>query len=110
MIGIMPWLMWDLCPNFEALPAVTKDKKLVTGPRRASQRSPRNSSGRLSRDAARSCTPLAFGLSSRSSQRFGRINMRGFLSPPLEVVGKGPKLTCNRSVGQGLGSTKQSLC
>jgi hypothetical protein len=58
----------------------------------------------------RSCTPLAFSVSSRSSERFGRINMRGFLSSPLVVVGKGLKLTRNRSVGNGLGSAKQSLC
>jgi hypothetical protein len=36
--------------------------------------------------------------------------MRRFFSPPLVVVGKRFKLTRNRSVGHGLGSTKQSLC
>ena len=53
--------------------------------------------------------PLAFSVSSRSGECFGRINMRGFLSSPLVVVGKGLKLTRNRSVGHGLGSAKQSL-
>jgi hypothetical protein len=33
-----------------------------------------------------------------------------FSSPPLVVVGKGFKLTRNRSVGHGLGSAKQSPC
>jgi hypothetical protein len=56
------------------------------------------------------CTPLAFSVSSRSSGCFGRINMRGFFCSPLEVVGKGLKLTRNRSVGHGLGSAKQNLC
>jgi hypothetical protein len=32
--------------------------------------------------------------------------MRSFLSSPLVVVGKGLKLTGNRSVGHGLGSAK----
>jgi hypothetical protein len=41
-------------------------------------------------------TPLAFSVSSRPSECFGRINMRGFLSSPLVVVGKGLKLTRNR--------------
>jgi hypothetical protein len=36
--------------------------------------------------------------------------MRGFLCSPLEIVGKGLKLTRNRSVGHGLGSAKQNLC
>jgi len=36
--------------------------------------------------------PLAFSVSSRSSECFCRINMRGFLSSPLVVVGKGLKL------------------
>jgi hypothetical protein len=36
--------------------------------------------------------------------------MRRLLSSPLVVVGKGLKLTRNRSVGHGLGSAKQSLC
>jgi hypothetical protein len=57
-----------------------------------------------------SCTPLAFSITSRSSQRFGRINMRGFLSSSLEVVNKGLKPTRNRLVGHGLGSAEQSLC
>jgi hypothetical protein len=35
--------------------------------------------------------------------------MRGFLSSPLEVVGKGLKLTRNRLVGHGLSSAEQSL-
>jgi hypothetical protein len=43
----------------------------------------------------RSCVPRAFGVGSRSSECFGRINMRGFLSSPLVVVGKGLKLTRN---------------
>jgi hypothetical protein len=58
----------------------------------------------------RSCTPLAFSIGSRSSECFGRINMRGFLSSPLVVVGKCLKLTRNRSVGHGSGSAEQSLC
>ena len=58
----------------------------------------------------RSCTPLAFSVSSRSIECFGRINMRSFLSSPLVVVGKGLKLIRNRSVGHGLGSAEQSLC
>jgi hypothetical protein len=57
-----------------------------------------------------SCKPLAFVPSSRESQCFGRINMRSFLSSPLVVVGKGLKLTRNRSVGHGLGSAEQSPC
>ena len=57
----------------------------------------------------RSWTLLAFGVSSRTSERFGRINMRSFLSSLLVVVGKGLKLTCNRSVSHGLGSAEQSL-
>jgi hypothetical protein len=56
-----------------------------------------------------SCTPLAFGVSSRTSNCFGRINMRSFLGSLLVVVGKGLKLTRNRSVGHGLGSAEQSL-
>jgi hypothetical protein len=44
------------------------------------------------------------------SECFGRINVRSFLSSPLVVVGKGLKLTRNRSVGHGLGSAEQSLC
>jgi hypothetical protein len=44
----------------------------------------------------RSCTPFAFSVSSRSSESFGRIKMRGFLSSPLVVFGKGLKLTRNR--------------
>jgi hypothetical protein len=36
--------------------------------------------------------------------------MRGLLSSPLVVVGKGLKLTRDRSVGHGLGSAKQSIC
>jgi hypothetical protein len=35
--------------------------------------------------------------------------MRRFLSSPLAVVGKGLKLTRNRSVGYGLGSAKYGL-
>jgi hypothetical protein len=54
----------------------------------------------------RSCIPLAFSVSSRSSECFGRIGMRGFLSSPLVVVGKGLKLIRNHSVGHGLGSAK----
>jgi hypothetical protein len=57
-----------------------------------------------------SCRPLALTVGSRSSECFGRINMRSFLSSPLVVVGKGIKLIRNRSVGHGLGSTEQSLC
>jgi hypothetical protein len=57
----------------------------------------------------RSCTPLAFS-GSRSRGCFGRINMRSFLSSPLVVVGKGPKLARNRLVSHGLGSAKQSPC
>jgi hypothetical protein len=45
-----------------------------------------------------------------ASECFGRINMRSFLSSPLESVGKGLKLTRNRSVGHGLASAEQSLC
>jgi hypothetical protein len=33
MTDIIPCLIWDPSPNFEALQAVTKGKKLVTGPR-----------------------------------------------------------------------------
>ncbi|MGA2058715.1 MAG: hypothetical protein ABSG88_25880 [Bradyrhizobium sp.] len=44
----------------------------------------------------RSRTPLAFSVSSRSSECFGGINMRGFLSSPLVAVGKGLKLTRDR--------------
>ena len=58
----------------------------------------------------RSCTPLAFSVSGRSSECFGPINVRSFLSSPLAVVRKGLKLTRNRSVGHGLGSAEQSLC
>jgi hypothetical protein len=58
----------------------------------------------------RSRAPLAFSVSSRSSERFGRINVRGFLSSPLVTVGKGLKLTPDRQIGHGLGSAKQSLC
>jgi hypothetical protein len=36
--------------------------------------------------------------------------MRSFLSSPLVVVGKGFKLTRNRSVSHGLSSAEQSLC
>jgi hypothetical protein len=36
--------------------------------------------------------------------------MRSFLGSPLVVVGKGLKLTRNRSVSHGLGSAEQSLC
>jgi hypothetical protein len=58
----------------------------------------------------RSCTPLAFSVSSRTSGCFGRINMRSFPSSLLVVVGKGLKLTRNRPVSHGLGSAEQSLC
>jgi hypothetical protein len=58
----------------------------------------------------RLCTPLAFSAGSRSSQCSGRINMRSLLSSPLVVVGKGVKLTRNRSVGHILGSAEQSPC
>jgi hypothetical protein len=47
------------------------------------------------------CIPsvLAFGVSSRTSEYFGRINTRGFLNSPLVVVGKRLKLTATaRSV------------
>jgi hypothetical protein len=54
--------------------------------------------------------PLGFSSNSRASLCFGRINMRSFLSSPLVVVGKGHKLTRNRSVGHGFGSAEQSLC
>jgi hypothetical protein len=53
---------------------------------------------------------IAFIRSSRASQRLGLINMRSFLSSPLVVVGKSPKLTRNRSVGHGLGSAEKSPC
>jgi hypothetical protein len=56
-----------------------------------------------------SCRPLALTVGSRSSECFGGINMRSFLSSPLVVVGKGFKLIRNRSVGHGLSSTDQSL-
>jgi len=36
--------------------------------------------------------------------------MRSFLGSLLVVVGKGLKLTRNRSVSHGLGSVEQSLC
>ena len=63
-------------------------------PRATSQCSPRIScAGWAVMLPIRSCTPLAFSVSSRSSGCFGRINMRGFLSSPLVVVGKGLKLT-----------------
>ena len=58
----------------------------------------------------RSCTLLVFIASSRSSECFGCINMRSFFSSPLVVIGKGLKLTRNRSVGHGLGSAEQSPC
>ena len=32
MANIIPCLIWDLSANFEALQAVTRNKKLVTGP------------------------------------------------------------------------------
>jgi hypothetical protein len=60
--------------------------------------------------AIRSWTPLAFSVSGRSSECFGRIGMRSFLGSPLVVVGKGLKLTRNRPVGHGLGSAEQSPC
>jgi len=59
--------------------------------------------------AIRSCMPLAFNASGRASQCFGRVNMRSLLCPPLVIVGKGLKLTRNRSVGHGLGGAEQSL-
>ena len=59
--------------------------------------------------STKSCTPLAFSVGSRSSECFRRINIRGFLSPPLVVVGEAPKLNRNREVGDGLGSSKQSF-
>jgi hypothetical protein len=52
---------------------------------------------------------VMFSASGRASQGFGRINMRSFLSPSLVIVGKGLKLTGNRSVGHGLRSAEQSL-
>jgi hypothetical protein len=52
---------------------------------------------------------LAFSVNSRSGECFGRINMRSFLSSPLAVVGKGLKLTRNRSIGHGLGNAKYGL-
>jgi hypothetical protein len=39
----------------------------------------------------RSRTPLAFSSGNHASECFGRINLRGFLSSPLVVVGKGLK-------------------
>jgi len=79
--------------------------------RRASQRSPRiSSAGWAAMLSIRSRTLLAFSVGSRSSECFGRINVRSFLSSPLVVVGKGLKLTRNRSVGHGFGSAEQSLC
>jgi hypothetical protein len=44
----------------------------------------------------KSRTPLAFSVSSRSNECFGRISMRGFLSSPPVAVGKGLKLTRDR--------------
>jgi hypothetical protein len=38
------------------------------------------------------------------------IHMRSFLSSPLVVVGKGLKLTRNRSASHRLGSVEQSPC
>jgi hypothetical protein len=49
-------------------------------------------------------------LAADSSECFGCINMRSFLSSPLVVVGKGLKLARDRSVGHGLGSAEQSPC
>jgi hypothetical protein len=63
----------------------------------------------MSGSTIRSCT-LAFGVSSRSSECLGRINMRSFLSSLLVIVGKGLKLTRNRSISHGFGSAEQSLC
>jgi len=83
----------------------------VTGPRAGHPNVIGIPSTRVGCEAAiRSCTPLAFSVSSRLSECFGRINVRSFLSSPLVVVGKGLKLTRNRSVGHGLGSAEQSLC
>ena len=58
----------------------------------------------------KSGTLLVFSVGSRSSECFGHINMRGFLSSPLVVVGKGLKLIRNRSVCHGFGSAEQSPC
>jgi hypothetical protein len=44
----------------------------------------------------KSRAPLAFSVSSRSSECFGGINMRGFRSSPLVAVGKRLKLTRDR--------------
>jgi hypothetical protein len=54
--------------------------------------------------------PLVFGVGSRSSECFGRINMRSFLGSLLVIVGKGLKLTRYRWVSHGLGRAEQSLC
>ena len=50
------------------------------------------------------------GVGSRSSERFGCINMRSLLSSLLVVVSKGLKLTRNRPIRHGFGSAEQSLC
>jgi hypothetical protein len=42
MTNIIPCLIWDLSANFEALQAVTKDKKLVTGPSAGHPNAPRH--------------------------------------------------------------------
>jgi hypothetical protein len=54
--------------------------------------------------------PYFSGLSSpRAADRANafRISVRGFLSSPLVVLSKRPKLTRNSSVGHGFGSTEQ---
>jgi hypothetical protein len=56
-----------------------------------------------------SCTPFALSVSSRSSECFGRINMRSFLGSPLAVVGKGLEPIRNRPIGHGSGNAKYSL-
>jgi hypothetical protein len=55
----------------------------------------------------RACS-LAYGVSSRSSECFGRINMRSFLGSLLVVVGKCLELTRNRPIRHGFGSVVRS--
>jgi hypothetical protein len=59
MTNIIPWLIWDLNANFEALQAVTKEQKLVTGPGAGHPNVPGHSL-------------LRFGLSSAPPRRLGR--------------------------------------
>src|ERR1700676_1242930 len=59
MTKIIPWLIWDLSSDFEALQAVTKEQKLVTGPGAGHPNVP----GHFF---------LRFGLSSAPPRRLGR--------------------------------------